>query len=124
MIGIFKNNLFFNSLLLLPYVIVLRIHSLIYPITYVALETDTVPTKLIFGFIESGLTQNILATLIVYFQVLYINRLVIKHRMANQITLLPGLIYAILVSLVPEYSLLSPFLIANTFPIHDPGSIF
>lgn len=111
-------------MLLLPYVIVIRIHSLIYPITYEILETDTILTKVIFSFIGSGLTQNILATCIVYFNVLYINRLVIKHRLANQITLLPGLIYAVLVSFLPEYCLLTPFLIANTFVLMAISQIF
>ncbi len=123
-IGIFKNNLFFNSLLLLPYVIIIRINSLLNPIAYSAQETDTLITKFVFGIVDSALTQNILAILIVYFHVLYINRLVIKHRLANQITLLPGLIYAILVSFLPEYSLLTPFLIVNTFVLIGIGQIF
>jgi hypothetical protein len=105
-------------------VIVIRIHSLLYPITYEVLETDTILTKLTFGFIDSGLSQNILATSIIYFHVLYINRLVIKHRLATQITLLPGLIYAVLVSILPEYSLLTPFLIANTFVLMSISQIF
>lgn len=124
MIGIFKNNLFFNSLLLLPYLIVIRIHSLIYPITYEVLETDTLLTKLTFGFFSSGLSQNILAIIIIYYHILYINRLVIRHRLANQITLLPGMIYALLVSFLPEYCLLTPFLIANTFILIAIGQIF
>ena len=123
MIGIFKNNLFFNSLLLLPYVILIRIHSLLNPIEYKIQDSDTLLTKSIFGFIDSALTQNVLAIMIIYFHVLYINRLVIKHRLTNQITLLPGLIYAILVTMLPEFSLLSPFLIANTFILIGIGQI-
>lgn len=91
---------------------------------YKVVESDTVVSKMIFGFIESGLAQNILATLIIYFHMLYINRLVIKHRLANQITLLPGLIYGVMVSFLPEYSLLTPFLIANTFVLIAIGQIF
>lgn len=124
MIGIFKNNLFFNSLLLLPYIIVIRIHSVIYPVAYNAQDSDTLLTKLIFGFLESPLAQNVMAIILIYFHVLYINRLVIKHRLANFITLLPGLIYAILVSFLPEYSMLSPYLIANTFILIAVGQIF
>lgn len=124
MIGIFKNNLFFNSLLLLPYAIVLRIHSLVFPLAYEVVETDTLLTKSIYGFVESGFAQNVFATIIIYFQILYINRIVIKHRLANQITLLPGVIYAILVSFLPEYSLLTPFLIANSFVLVAISQIF
>ena len=124
MIGIFKNNLFFNSLLLLPYVILLRIHSLLYPVAYEISESDTLLTKLIFGFVESALLQNVIAIGLVYYHVLYINRLVIKHRLALQITLLPGLIYSILVSFLPDYSMLSPYLIANTFVLFCVSQIF
>ncbi|MEM9545134.1 MAG: DUF6427 family protein [Bacteroidota bacterium] len=124
MIGIFKNNLFFNSLLLLPYVVVLRIHSLLFPVAYVPQETDTLITKLVFGTVTSALTQNILAVILLYFHVIYINRLVIKHRIANEITLIPGLIYAVMVSFLPEYSLLTPFVFANTFVLLCIGQIF
>jgi len=123
-IGIFKNNLFFNSLLLLPYVIIIRIHSLISPVAYTAQESDTLLTKFLFNFINAPLTQNILAIVIIYFHVLYINRLVIKHRIANQITLLPGLFYALLMSMLPEYSMLTPYLVANTFILIGIGQIF
>lgn len=124
LIGIFKNNLFFNSLLLLPYIVVLRIHSFLVPITYQVNETDTLLSKWLFGVIESGFSQSVVATLLVYIHVLYINRLVIQHRLANQITLLPGLIYALLVSFLPEYAMLSPYLIANTFVIIGISQIF
>jgi len=123
-IGIFKNNLFFNSLLLLPYVILIRIHSLLYPVAYEVQGSDTLLTKTIYSLVGSPLVQNILAVILVYFQVLYINRLVIQHRLANKITLLPGLIYALLVSFLPEYSMLSPFLIGNTLILICINQIF
>jgi len=123
-IGIFKNNLFFNSLLLLPYVIIVRIHALIEPVAYTVRESDALLTKVIFSMLDGALLQNIVAILLVYFQMLYVNRLVIKHRLSHPYTLLPGLVYAILISFLPEYTMLSPFLIANTFVLIAIGQIF
>ena len=124
MIGIFKNNLFFNSLLLLPYLIVIRINSFISPKTYAIQESDSIVTKAIFNNLESGLGQSIIALLLIYFHILFINRFVIKHRLSNVITLLPGLFYGLLVSMLPEYSMLSPYLFANTFVLLALGEIF
>ncbi len=124
MISVFKNNLFFNSLLLLPYLILLKIHSLIYPMAYTIHEYDSILTKGIFGFISNSLLQNILAIFIVYIQAIYINKLVIEHRLANKSSLLPGMIYIILMSFFSEYSLLSPYLIANTFVLLAIGQLF
>ena len=109
---------------MLPYVIIVRIHSILYPTAYTVLESDSMLTKFVFNNVESPLSQSLIAIAIVYFHVLYINRLVIKHRIANQITLLPGLLYAILVSLLPEYCLLSPYLISNTFVLIAISQIF
>lgn len=52
---------------------------------------------------------------IVFFQALLINIIVAKFRMANGVSLFPGLIYALLTSMFPEFLSLSPALMANTF---------
>ncbi|MDF1694209.1 MAG: DUF6427 family protein [Saprospiraceae bacterium] len=94
-----------------------------YPLKYTVQESDTLTTKFIFNFLESGIGQNIFAIVLIYFHVLYINRLVIKHRLSNPITLLPGMFYALLVSILPEYAMLSPYLIGNTFVLIALGQI-
>jgi|TARA_R110000737_G_scaffold353393_1_gene404811 hypothetical protein len=123
-IGIFKNNLFINSLLLLPYIIILRVKSLITPVGYTVGTEDTFLVKGLFDWVSSPLLQSILAIILVYVQCIYINRLVIKHRLAPQITLVPGLIFALLVSLMPEFTTLSPHLIANSLILIVIGQVF
>jgi len=123
-IGIFKNNLFINSLLLLPYIVLLRVKTLISPVGYSIQEEDTFIVKSLFDWISSPLFQSIIAILMVYFHSVYINRLVIKHKLVQQFTLLPGLIYAVLVSMMPEFTALSPHLIANTFILVMIGQLF
>ena len=124
MIGIFKNNLFINSLLLLPYIVILRVKSLMSPVGYIVHEENTVLVKSLFEWISSPILQSILAIVLVYVQSVYINRLVIKHRLAPQITLLPGLVYAVLMSMMPEFTPLSPHLIANTLVLIVIGQLF
>jgi hypothetical protein len=76
------------------------------------------------GFLSDWLigkvgTQGFWATLtgifVVFIQALMINIIVAKYRMATTISLLPGLFYALLVSLFPEFLVLTPALLANTF---------
>ncbi len=52
---------------------------------------------------------------LVFIQSLLINIIVAKFRMATTVTLFPGLFYALLVSVAPEFLALSPILLANTF---------
>lgn len=94
------------------------------PVGYTVLEEDTFVVKSVFEWFSSPLLQSIIAILLVYLQAVYINRLVIKHRIAPQITLIPGLIYAILVSLMPEFTSLSPYLIANSLILIVVGQLF
>lgn len=114
MIELFKKNLFINSLLLLPYALVLRLKCFISPRPSHDFAENGIQ-ELIIGSISSPLAQNILATLLVFLQAVFLNRLVIKHRLANEITLWPGVAYILLCSFFPAYSYLSLPLVANTF---------
>ena len=57
----------------------------------------------------------IVAILIVFIHAILINVLVARYRMANEVTLLPGVCYILLASSIPEFLYLSPILLANTF---------
>lgn len=81
-------------------------------------------TSWINDMIPSLLWQHIIACVLIFVQAAYINRIVVKHRIASVITLWPGLIYILLVSLLPSYSYLSPVLIANTFILMVLSDIF
>jgi len=60
---------------------------------------------------------NILSILIVFIQAILVNILVAQYRMANEMSLFPGLFYILLVSSIPDFLSLSPPLLANTFYI-------
>lgn len=114
MIQVFKRNLFFNSILLLGYAIVLRIHFFVAPLS--GLSSGQHPIQeWILSWGGSPMSQQIIATLILFFQAVFINRIVITNRLSNQITLLPGMVYLFLCSILPATAPLSLVLIANTF---------
>ena len=77
-------------------------------------NTNTLQT-IIYNLLPDALLQNIVANVLIFIQALLINHIFIKHRLSREITLLPGLLYVILVSTIAESVLLSPVLIANTF---------
>ena len=110
--------------MLLVYTALIRLNTLLNPVGYSASEDDTLLTKWIMSVFESPLSQSIVALFLVYLQAVFINRVVIKHKLANEITLLPGLIYILFVSFLPGYLSLSPYLITNTFVIISLNEMF
>ncbi len=73
-------------------------------------------------------TNNILAwslaLLLVVFQSVYINAFMNNYRMMREINYMPGAIYAVLVSSIPDFIYLSPVLMAQTFVIIAAEQIF
>ena len=124
MLEFFRRNLFLNSLMLLPYTLLVRIESLMHA-DQPAYASDLSPfIAWINEMIPSLLLQNILACILIFLQAAYINRIVVKHRMGGQITLWPGLVYILLCSIVPQYTYLSVVLIANSFILAAFSDIF
>ncbi len=124
MLEFFRRNLFLNSLMLLPYTILVRIESLMHADqpTYAG---DLSPfIAWVNELIPSILVQNIFACIIVFLQAVYINRIVVKHRMGIEITLWPGVVYILLCSMIPQFTYLSAVLIANTFILAAFSDIF
>lgn len=121
MIQLFRKNLFLNSLLLLLYVITLRIDTLINPIVRTTIIGESYLSKFIKSLFSSALSQSIFSILVVYFCTLLINRLVIKNKLTKELTLIPGLVFVLLTSLVPESNGICNALLGSVFII---GSFF
>jgi hypothetical protein len=111
----FKKNHLLNSLLLLPYAIVIRIVAIIFPGSRIPGEifgtwgTDFIQKTHYWGFGEF-----LLATFLVFIQAAIINRLFIRQSMLGEINLLPGLSYILLTALHPSFIGISSVLLANT----------
>lgn len=123
MLEIFRRNVTVNSILLLPYIFILRISTFIYPQTYVGTE-DTWLVSNLLTYIPNITIQSILAIMLIFFQAVTLNNIVAKHRLSKENTLFAGLIYVLLINLLSENLVLSPVLIANTFFILGLGNIF
>lgn len=124
MLELFRRNIFFNSLMLLPYALLVRVHSLWEPQRPDYADVLSPISTWINEMIPSLLVQNILACILVFLHAVYINRIAVKHRLTGEMTLFSGLIYIVLCSLIPAYTYLSPVLIANTFVIIAISAVF
>lgn len=116
MLEIFRKNIFINSLLLLPYIFLVRIGTLLMPQTYGADEiSGTYIHAYIFNNLESPLMMNIIAGILIFIQALIINHIFLNQKISRESTLFPGVFYVLFVSLIADTSGLTPILIANTF---------
>lgn len=115
MLELFKKNHLLNSLLLLPYALVIRSVVILFPDARIPGEAfgswgaDFVLTAHTWGGEE-----YILSTFLVFIQAVMINRLFIKQNMIGEINLYPGLCYILLTALHPSFIGLSSLLLANT----------
>jgi len=110
--------------MLLPYTLLARIESLMHA-DQPSYAGDLSPLiGWVNEMIPSLLLQNTLACFLVFMQAVYINRIVVKHRIGIEITLWPGVVYILLSSLIPQFTYLSTVLIANTFILAAFSDIF
>ena len=117
MLALFRTNQLFGNVLLLLYLCIVRLSIFVHP--------DNIPVSS-YGLFSEWLynelppeskTAQIAALLLVFFQASFINIIVIKFRLARDASLLPGLFYCLLASLLPDFMTLSTVLLSNTFLI-------
>ena len=124
MVSVFRKNDVINFFLLLPYTIVLRAYSLIYPSAYQIEQSDTVLAKGLFTLFDNPFLQGLIGIILVFIQALIINVLANKYRLHRRPTALAGMVYVILVSFLPSFQILTPSLIASTFILFATYSVF
>lgn len=118
MLALFRQNLFINSVLLLPYTFIVRIHSLIYPQVYASTEVDGWFNCSAFSWLsEMPRTQAVLAILLIFLQAASLNYILNKNRLSLRPNLFPGVFYILFVSIAREYLVLNPILLGNVFII-------
>lgn len=125
MLEFFKKNHLFNSLLLLPYALVLRAVVLIFPQARISGEIYGNWGKEIIESIQHwGVGSYLLSTFLVFIQAAIVNRLYIKQSMIGEINLFPGLCYILLTALHPSFIGFSSILVANTTLMIGLGYLF
>jgi hypothetical protein len=125
LISIFKENLFFNSLLLLPYAILIRLYSIIHASKLDVIEDGGILYKFLLKILpDSPLLYSILGIFILFVEAILINRLVIKNRLTHEMSLLPGMFFILISSLSPEMQRFSPFITGLFFVILSFNELF
>jgi hypothetical protein len=112
---LFKKNHLLNSLLLLPYALVIRSVVIIFPDSRIPGEAfGSWGADFVLTSHSWGGEEYLLTTILVFIQAVMINRLFIKQNMIGEINLYPGLCYILLTALHPSFIGLSSLLLANT----------
>jgi hypothetical protein len=119
-IGLFKQKSPANSVLLLIFGLVIKLPLFLYPKEIKATDADGALYQYIVASIGlAGAGKAVLASIIsfavIYIQALILNFLVNHYRMTSRQTFLPALSYILITSLLPDWSFLSPALLANLF---------
>ena len=117
MLELFRKNHFLNSLLLLPYSFLLGIDSLFNPIN-IDLEGTQPLYQICFGWlVDRPVTSALLAIVFLFFQAAMINRIVIKHGLSRAPSLIPGMMYILVMNALPDIRSFHFILIGNFFSI-------
>ena len=115
MLALFKTNQLFTSILLLPYLVLLRFSGFLTP-PATLLQDAGVASDYVFQWVEAGsLIGQAVAVILLLVQAFIVNYIVAQHRLMNITNLLPGLFYVLIASTIPNFLYLSPILLANTF---------
>lgn len=117
MLELFRRNHFLNSLLLLPYSFLMGLDFFFIP-SHVAYPENSPIYTYFFGSLEGQTTSNALvAIFLLFFQAVLINRILIRQRMGRQTSLLAGVIYILLMNVLPGVRGVHDVMIANLFAI-------
>lgn len=123
MVSLFRKNLFINSILLLPYIFVLRLKTFFVEESG-PLETHSILSKWVYDIGISSSIQAVLQILILFFNALLINRMVIKNNLLKENTLIAGMLYILFSSMLNSFLHLSDVMMSSTFLILATSHIF
>lgn len=117
MFKLFKTNRLFQSLLFIPYLLLLRWYGFSHDIPS-HFESGNILYSLLLGQGEtSALVTISIATVLVFIQAILLILITNKHKLFGDENLLSGLFYIIITSISIYFMGLSPALLANTFLI-------
>jgi Family of unknown function (DUF6427) len=123
LLSLFRTNQIFLNVLLIPYIFIVRgVISIWNP--------PSMTTHGIFSYeLMSRIgdyqgTTPFIACFLVFFHAILINILVYNHKMTDEQSLLPGLLYVAVTACVPSFLGLTTALIANTFLIFALHELF
>ena len=123
MLSFFRTNQILSSILLVPFVVALHLYAFFHngPV-------DLSRGGLIYNWVESWLPAQsywplIFSIILVSIEGVLINAMVMRHRLAREVTMIPGLIFVTIASAIPEFLFFSPLHLANLFLILGIGEL-
>jgi hypothetical protein len=120
-IALFKQKSPANLVLLLIFGLLIKMPYLLHPQVPQVIPSGGLLYPAILSLFGSGTGGNMSAAFLAfglqYLQALMINYLVNEHRLTTKHTFLPAMSYLLITSLLPDWSLLSPPLLASTLII-------
>lgn len=117
MLALFRTNQLSGNILLLGYLCVVRLSIFVHP-SLIPANSHSLLTQWLYNELPpESRTAQFAALLLVFFQATFINIIVLKFRLSREASLLPGLFYCLLASIIPDFMTLSSVLLSNTFLI-------
>ena len=117
MLTIFRTNQPLANIMLLFYLGIVRASTFVHPPTVMPKMPSILAQWLFLEINPLGFWGMVASFLLVFIQGIFINLTISRYRVASELSLLPGLFYCLVASMLPEFMMLSPILLANTFLI-------
>jgi len=115
-LSLFRTNQIAFNLLLIVYIFLVRASAFFTTVPKENYIGQGVLSDGLHNMVGSNsISALILASILIFLQALLINIIVAKFRLGTSVSLFPGLFYALVASMIPEFLALSPALLANTF---------
>jgi hypothetical protein len=114
---LFRTNQAVANIIVLAYLFIIRFSLFTHAFPWNPDNSNAgMPSLWVFQFISRfGINPALVSLALVFVQAFYINLMYRNYRATQEVTLLPGVFYALAASLMPEFMNLSPILLANTF---------
>ena len=117
MLSLLRTNQLLATLLILPYIIFLHLPVFLYHQTW-----EPGPAGFLFHSVYNflgadGWLLRVLIIFLIFAEAFIINRIVLKHRLAKEYNLFPGLFFALIACSIPEFLVPAPVHFSNFFLI-------
>ncbi|NJN35037.1 MAG: hypothetical protein HC817_13050 [Saprospiraceae bacterium] len=103
---------------------VLRVRVMLHPVAEMPKFQGVLSEWLFGGLPQQSWFAHLLVFFLVFSQAVLVNLLVARFRVANDLTLYPGVFYCLIASFMPDFLCLSSLLLANTFLIISAFFLF
>ena len=117
MLSLLRTNQNLVTLLVLPYIIILHLPVFVYPQTWEPASPGLLSHFIYDLFGKNSVGIRMMVILLIFAEAYLLNRIILKHRLAKEYNLFPGLFFALIACSLPEFLFPAPAHFANLFLI-------